>query len=288
MITCIIVFAGLLLSGCSKEDDEQIIARVDTYAILPTFVYGKYLVNHPYNEITLDNYWGTGGVTFHVYVIQGSSFTDIGSLHTTETSIAAADKKKPVHIDVPIPASIDVSKPYKIVAADKSTNPVLSNNKIVFDVDLKRGNTYCPGWYVAQGGSSATSQSNYLITYEAVYVTNNTNKTIKVKLMGFDAMDKWYSKKGRVSINTSLDVETSVVSSSGETTSENVSINAGESGYIVSTYVPTGKKMANARLILEIDGKEVKTPIVSSDISIENGSYYRMNVKWDGANLEWD
>ena len=286
---------SLMLLSCSKDDDDDkndtpnhSIVRVDTYAITPPFVNGLYLFNHPNGNPQLENSWGTGGPSFHVFVLQGNNFTDIGSLHTTETSIANVDRKKPVHVDVPIPANIDVTMPYKVVFVDNIDNQQLSNNKIVFDVELKRGNTYNPGWYIAQGGSSSTSQSNYLITYEAVYVTNNTSKSIKVKHKGFDTLDKWYSMKGRVSITPSLAMETSIVSTSGEVTSEETTINSGESEYLVSTYVPTGKKMTNARLILDIDGKEVKTPIVSSNISIENGNYYRMNVKWDGANLEWD
>ena len=290
----LVVSISFFSVSCGDDDDDKkdnpkySVSRVDTYAITPTFIYGKYLVNHPTGNPTLENTWGTKGVSFHVYVLQGNTFTDIGTLHSTETSIANADRKKPVHINVPIPTSIDVSKPYKVIAADDFANFILSNNKIVIDVDLKRGNTYCPGWYVAQGGASATSQSNYLITYEALFVTNNTGKSIKVKHKGFEVMDKWYSKKGRVSITPSLEMEANVVSNSGDMTSEEITVNAGENNFIASTYVPTGKNMTNARLVLEIDGKEVKTPIVSSEVNIEHGNYYRMDVKWDGTNLEWD
>lgn len=287
-----IMFAGLLLSGCSKDDnddDKGSVARVDTYAITPPFVYGRYLVNNPSGRATLDNNWGTKGSSFHVFVLQGNAYTEIGTIHSKETSIASADTKKPVHIDVPIPASIDVSKPYKVVATGASEEkPVLTNNRIVCEAELKRGASYCPSWYILQGGVSSNSQSSYLINYEGLYISNHTGKSIKVKHKGFDTADKWYCKKGRVSITPSLDLEMSVISSSGEAISDEITIEAGKGDYIASSYIPTGKKMTNAQLVLEIDGKEVKTPVISSDISIENGNYYRMDVKWDGTNLEWD
>ena len=128
----------------------------------------------------------------------------------------------------------------------------------------------------------------YLCVKECLYVTNNTGKTIKVKHLGFDATDKWYSTKGKVGVTPTLSVNTSVMSVNDEVKSKEISINAGEEGEFLSTYIPTGKKMTNAKLILEIDGKKVMTPAVSSDVTIENGIPAFMKVKWDGQNLEWD
>ena len=279
--------------GDDEEDDKNdnpkySIARVDTYAISPNFEYGAFLVNHSQNRPELENSWSTKGASFHVYILQGNSFTDLGIISSKEKSIAESDTKKAVHIEVSIPTSIDINKPYEIVATGGIDSSLPSNSKIVCDAELNRGTTYCPSWYIAQGGSSASSQSNYLMTYEILLIINNTSKPIKVKHKGFETKEKWYSTKSRLSITPSLSLETNVLSTSGDVTSEEQTINAGEYAYIASRYVPTGKRMTNARLVLEIDGKEVKTPAVSSDVSIENGNYYRMNVKWDGTSLEWD
>lgn len=291
----LIVALGVSLTSCSSDDDNDkkdepnySVVRVDTYAITPPFVYGLYLFNDPKSKPCIENNWGTGGASFHVYVLQGNIFTDLGTLHSAETSISSADLKKAVHVEVPIPTSIDVSRPYQVVAMDDA-NSVLSNGRITCDVELKRdSDTYCPSWSVAQGGSSAVSQSNYLAVFEVLKIKNNTGKSIKVKHMGFDTVEKWYCTKGKMSITPSLKMETSVVSTSGEMMSPEKTINAGEESEFESCYVPTGNKMKDARLILEIDGKEVKTPVVSSEISIENGIPYFMRVKWNGTNLEWD
>jgi hypothetical protein len=45
--------------------------------------------------------------------------------------------------------------------------------------------------------------------------------------------------------------------------------------------------MKDARLILEINGKEVKTQPFSSDVDIELGQFYAMAVQWDGKSLNW-
>ena len=295
-------FLGLLLSAivcltwisCSKDDEEEVegpkysVARVDTYTISPPFVYGMYLVNNSQASPYVENTWSSKGGSFHVFVLQGNTFTDLGTLHSKETSIASADRQKPVHVEVPIPTSIDVNKSYQIIATS-GVSPVLSNGRIVCDIELKRdSNTYCPSWYLAQGGSSANSQSNYLNVFEILYVRNNTGKPIKVRHMGFDTVDKWYCTKGKVSIGPSLKAETTVESTIGEMASQEKTILANEKSWLESCYVPTGKKMSNARVILEIDGKQVKTPAVSSDVSIENGIPYFMAVKWDGTSLEWD
>lgn len=291
----LIVALSASLTCCSGDDEDDkkdepkySVARVDTYAITPPFVYGLYLVNHTKERHWVDNSWSSTGTKLHFYVLQGNAFTDLGVLHSVETSIASTDAKKDVHVEVPIPTSIDVNKPYQVVATS-GVEPLLSNGRISCDVELKReSDTYCPSWYLSQGGSSATSQSNYLAIFEVLTVKNNTGKPINVKHMGFDTAEKWYSTKSKVSITPSLKVETSVAYTSGEMISPEITINAGEESKIESCYVPTGKKMTNARLILEIDGKEVKTPVVSSEVSIENGIPYFMQVKWDGTNLEWD
>ena len=254
----------------------------------PTFVYGMYLINHQKTQPYVENTWNAKGSSFHFYGLQDNTLTDIGYYHSKETSIASADLSKPIHVEVPIPSSINVDKSYKIIAVSSGWSK-LENGRIVCDVELERdSNFYCPSWYIAQGGSNVTSQSNYLCVFEILYVKNNTDKPIKVKNKGFDSLEKWYCTKGKVSITPNLDTEISIESTSGEAISQEIVINAGEKKWFESRYVPTGKKMTNSRLVLEIDGKEVKTPVVSSEVSIENGIPYFMQVKWDGKSLEWD
>ncbi len=284
------------LSNCGgNEDDEETVdkikysvSRVDTYTFTPPFVYGSYLVNHPTKTVWVENSWNPLGPRFHVYVSQDNVFTDLGLLDSKETNLTTADTKKPVHVEVPIPASIDVNRPYQLFATNGSTAKIVEG-KITFDMELLRdSNTFCPSWHSFQGGISAEKQSGYFGVFECLYVENLTAKPIKVKHMGYDTVDKWYATKGGISISPNLVMETMVISTSGEAMSPEKTIGAGEKDWFESRYVPTGKKMNNARLILDIDGKEVKTPVVSSIVSIENGIPAFLSVKWDGTMLDWD
>lgn len=284
------------MSSCGgNEDDEETVSenkyavsRVDTYTLTPPFVYGSYLVNHQTSSVWVENKWKPSGPRFHVYVSQDNAFTDLGLLNSKETSIATADLKKAVHVDVPIPASIDVSRPYQVVATCGVITKLVGD-KITSEAELLRDTVIsCPSWHSFQGGVSAEKQSGYLAVYECLYVENLTAKPIRVRHMGYDTADKWYATKGEISISPDLVMETMAISTSGEAMSTENTIGAGKKDWFSSLYVPTGKKMTNARLILEIDGKEVKTPVVSSDVTIENGIPTFLSVKWDGTTLEWN
>lgn len=280
---------AIVLVGCSKDDDNDNISaqKIDTYTIEPCFVYGNFL-HHPKKRDSYYDVWGTGGISFDVFILQGGVFKAIGEFHSVETSIASADKQKAVHLQVPIPAGINTDIPYQVVAVHAPGDLTLMGGKIVNTMELKRGDLYCGSWYVMQSGKTVAIQASYLTTIEALFITNNTSNTIKVKHKGYSAREKWYYTKGIVSITPSLTLETNGQTSAAEAESPEMEIKAGEHVCIDSRYVPTGKKMTDASLILEIDGKEVRTAPTSSEVSIENGIPCFLEVKWDGQKLEWE
>lgn len=293
LLSALLLATSSILTGCSKDDDDHqddVMAnaqRIDTYAIEPTMVYGTYLLHPNYREYYNDS-WGSKGASFDVFVLQGDIFTSIGELHSKETSVATADSKKALHLEVPIPAGINVNLPYQVVVLHAPGTTVLDNGNIVNTSEIERGDLYCGSWYVMQGGSSASSRSSYLMSIEGLYITNNTDATIKVRHKGYDAAEKWYYSKGIVSITPSLTIETSGQSVSNEAISPEMEIKAGEHIWIDSRYVANGKKMTDASLVLEIDGKEVRTTPASSNATIENGIPCFLEAKWDGNTLEWN
>ena len=281
------------LSGCGDSEDDNSsdiranAQRIDTCAITPTFVYGSYLINHPGWREYYEDSWGAGGTTFDVFILQGNAFANVGRLHSIETSIAKADLKKAIHLGVPVPAGINTNMPYQIIAIHAPGTTALSNGNIVHTMELERGDLYCGSWYLMEGGASTTSKSSYLTNFEGLQVLNSTSETIKVRHKGYDAKEKWYYTKATVSITPGLKIE--VNGQSGEeAVSPEMEIKAGEKICIDSRYVANGKKMTDASLILEIDGKEVRTEPASSDISIEDGTPCFLYVKWDGKNLMWN
>lgn len=283
-----------VLAGCSKDDENDSnedphanAQRIDTYTIEPSFVYGPCL-HHPKSRDFYHDYWNAKGASFDVFILQGGVFKSIGNLHSVETSIASADNQKAIHLQVPIPAGINTDIPYQVIAVNAAGNLALTGGNIVNTVKLKRGDLSCGSWYVMQSGKTAATQASYLTTMEGLVITNNTSQTIKVKHKGYSAKEKWYYTEGSVSITPLLTTETNGQTSATETESLEMEIKAGERECIDSRYVPSGKNMADASLILEIDGKEVRTAPASSDINIENGIPCFLLVKWDGTNLEWD
>ena len=104
----LIVALSVSLTNCGGDDEDDkkySVSRVDTYAFTPPFVYGLYLVNHTKERHWVENTWSSTGNKLHFYVLQGTTFTDIGYLHSKETSISSADTKKAIHVEVPIPTS---------------------------------------------------------------------------------------------------------------------------------------------------------------------------------------
>ena len=289
ILIALIPLVSITLNSCGDDDSQDDNSvKVDIYTINPTFVYGTRLIGSGGTQ-TINNSWSTGGASFNVFISQNGKLTDLGKIHSKEDYIDDADRKKPLHVKVHIPEDINVNQRYNVFFVDAPVNAKLSGNRIVCNTELARkSNLFAGCWYKAEGASNATAQSFYLPTCEGIFISNNSPKTITVKLLGYDVQQKWYASSGTISIDPDAKISSNVTSENGEVESDKQKIKAGEEGYILSTYVPTGKYMKDARLILEIDGKIVKTPPASSATTIECGQYYSMNVAWDGDNLEWN
>ncbi len=283
----LIALGIILLTGCDKDDESEDSTRVDTYLIAPPFAYGEPLLPLQDGrawEFNLSNYWrNSSGMTFNVFILQDGNFKSVGRIHCNEKKITNAAT---LHINVPIPNSIDVNRSYQMIAIDNQCDSKLSNGKITFEVNLDRGtDAWSPGLYVARGGDGITAQSYFASACEFLDIRNDSGKKIKVKLKGYETSQKWYFAKGIISINSNLNME--ATGSYGDGSSPIVEITAGGTKMFFSTYAATGNKMTNACAVLEIDGKEVKTPQASSPVTIENGGIYVLRAKWDGENLEW-
>ena len=204
-----------------------------------------------------------------------------------EKNISKTDTQKSIHVDVPIPQEINVNKNYKVMFFENHSGVKLVGNRIMGNANLERssGLRIC-GWYVSEGGDN-TAQSFFMKVSEALFVYNSTDKPIKVKIKGFETSQKWYYTEGNVSVNADADMSVNGITTSGEVESDEIEIKSGEADFFWSSYIPTGKEIKDARLVLDIDGKTVKTNTFSSKVTVENGQHYRMYVNWDGNKLEW-
>lgn len=289
------------LVSCSGDDDEEDIKpqeeserekHIDTWTFAYWKVEGRSLIGYENSRPDVWVIWGNEGTHFSIYLLQDSKFYNAGWVHSNDTILTEEERvSKDLAFNVDLPSNINKDKPYNVVALPYyGVDTSLKNNKIECNTDLVREwefRVWNHGNDIYPGGRPLGAKSALLTTLEAVVVKNDTSDSISVRHKGFDATDKWYYTKAIVSITPDLRTEPVGTSTAGDVTSEPKKIASGEYGWFYSFYVPTGKKMTNARMVLDINGREVKTEPISSDVEIECGKYYRMIVKWDGKKLEW-
>ena len=281
-------FLSFVLVNCSKDDE--------TVPPLTTMqVSIENATSESYNLLldkkgTLTNKWSINGYSFWLYLEQNGNILYAASKHTKESKID--DVYANLNVDVPILASINNDNSYRIIGVDGGVDVANEDGGILCKPNLERGHIRIYAWYVANivNGSASTARARFLTSGETLWIHNKTDKPIKVKHKGYDVKDKWYYTKANVKITASPNIKTEAVgvSTDSEVFSDVIEIDAGESGYVLSRFVPTGVKIKDNCLIMEIDGKEVKTNPISSEMTLENGKAYYWNVIWDGNRLRWE
>lgn len=291
------------LAGCGSDDnDDSPLTPVNPNTPKPerdkvyktfTFYYfkkeGRYLVGNFNNYPSCWVIWNKGGASFQVYLVQDGKIFNAGRSHSNDTILTDEECiSKALTFDVELPTNINREGLIDMIALN-NTESSIGDGKIVCKADLRRGGSFSlwdnSGYKVGAGKAIPSSYS--LTTVETMSIENNTSDTITVKHKGFDAKEKWYYSKANVNIAANMSVDARGVSVGEEQVSDAIKVAPGESGSIWSFYVPTGKKMTEASLVLEVNGKEVRTAPVSSGIEILLGEFYRMSVIWDGKNLDW-
>ena len=278
------------LVGCSSDDDDD---EPEQQKVVKTYTYdyfkqeGRYLIGYPDLKASCWLVWGNKGTSFSVYMVQNGRIYDAGLVHSNDTILTEEERNsKSLAFDVEIPTAIDKDGDIGVIAlCDVESS--LSGGNIECKADLRRTGAI-PTWDNSQLSSLETDGKSYaLMTIENVNVRNTTSDTITVRHMGFDAKEKWYYSKAKVVLTADMKVNGYGSSVGEEVFSKTYTVAPGDVAKIWSFYVPTGKKMKDARLVMEINGKEVKTQPISSDLDIEFRQYYQMQLEWDGKSLKW-
>ena len=273
------------LVGCSSDDDDEPESKTFTFGHFK--LKGCYSVGFPNSDITCWNNWSKKGEDFNVYMVQNGKIYDAGLVHSTDTIITEEEKgTKHLAFEVGIPETVNKGEAIDVIAFNNAETS-LSGGNVECKVDLKRGGTMPLLAYSEHSSTAAISESTSLSTIELLYVLNKTSNDITVKHKGFEVKDKWYYTKANVDVTADLKVIPKGSSVSGGVFTGAYKVATNDEAKIWNFYVPTGKKIKDARLVLEINGKEVKTQPISSDVSIEFGQFYTMGVQWDGKNLKW-
>ncbi len=289
-----VLILSISIIGCGGDDEEEDkkidspVTSTETITIVSNEIRGDYLLENRWN--TLRQSWGENGYQFKLFLVQGTGISYVGKANTNETSLE--DEHSDVTVNVPITSMINTDYDYRIIAVDHGCETTMNNGAIVCDGNLSRSpQLRVYGFYVSDVGKGfvSSAETQFITASECLWIKNYSEKPIKVRHKGYEASEKWYytSAKVRIVNNGSIMAIPEGGAVGQDVSSEEVDIAAGETGLILSRFVPNGNKMKDAILILDIDGKEIKTPPASSNKAIENGKPYFLRVSWDGSSLEW-
>jgi hypothetical protein len=294
-----IVLMPLVSCGGDEDKDEPEPTPIDngkpereklfkTYTFNHFKLYGSYLVGYPDGAPSCWQIWGEKGSSFMAYLVQNGKIYYVGWVDSNEKSLTAEEREsKALTFDVEIPTNINKDASYEMIALTYGVDATLSDGKIVCNADLNRGGNLKIWDHSGVQVGDEIGKSYSLTTIEILHVYNYTDETITVRHKGFEVKDKWYYSKATVSLTPDMKASIQGTSVGEEAISDAYQVASGERISVWSYYIPTGKKMIDASLILEIDGKEVKTPPTSSQLDIEYSKYYVMDVSWNGKDLKW-
>ena len=223
--------------------------------------------------------WDNDGKVF-LFAKQNGKMINIGRYPISSTS----SDNTSFRIDLDAPDKLDTKVPYQLYGITGTSGYNVDDNELFCRVNLVRNNG-TDLTFSGQRGSSSL-QSKMPGTAEVLYIINKTDKPIQFTHKGFDVEEKWYYTKAEVSVEDGHLQKTEQGSEVVGKAKTIAAFNGTSFPQYISTYVPTGKKIQDAQLIAEIDGKEVRSENrISSDITLQTNHVYGIYVVWDGEKL---
>lgn len=218
--------------------------------------------------------------TLSVWAKQGE---DLFFVDQVKPSEMMGDNEK-ARFEFKISETIDLSKPFDIYGLSCSAKQ--ESKSLYYHTDLKRGGGF--GTYFKTPGKNGTVElmGSVAGTVERLYVINKTDKSIYVSHEGFSAEKVWYY----TSADVSMEDGTVINAEQGKEVSSSiyeVEPFTGKNAYRISSYyIPNGNRIVDAQLVMNIDGKEVRSVNrLTSDVVLQAGHYYALFATWDGEKL---
>lgn len=182
---------------------------------------------------------------------------------------------------------INTSKPYDLYLS--FTKLEQKNNTLYTKAQLTRSSGYYAPIKASNAKSGQTVNCYTKGVVELTVILNKTHKPITFVHKGFKADDLWYYESALLSLDDNSAIEGKAVTT--DVKSEKITVSPryeNKRGFIHSYYPPNGKKIKNATLVAEIDGKEVRTSnTLSSDFTLTSGKAYSYTLEWDGKELRF-
>jgi hypothetical protein len=205
---------------------------------------------------------------------------------------------KTCSFQITLPKSVNRDKDYDIIGVTGAEAYIDGENVIALcalsRVGIDSSNALLlPMWFTAKKGSTQP-KFRHLCAYEVLYVYNSSESSITFKHGGFEVMTPWYKYNDKVVLTGNgfsgyeagqTDVE-----------SNEITIPAGETGTIVSWYVPRfdvtdetpDGTIKNARLKAVVNGSATtSSDALKAYKNFARGSAYYMQATWDGSTLNF-
>ncbi len=203
-----------------------------------------------------------------------------------------AENKKSCTFEFDLREEIDPNKPYtiyggigmRLLIADIDDNKDVGvGYSYIFHTPYLKG---IPLYFVLES-SKVTDKAKFkhLTAYEILHVSNTSKDSISFNFGGYDVDEPWYYTNNYIQFP---DFRTWGDNNTKDGYSDDVTIKPGETKDFMTFYLPTGKKMTDAKLRAIVNGTEITSSNTkSSDVEIKVGNAYHMYATWDGKELKF-
>ncbi len=237
----------------------------------------------------LDAQWKSGD-NIQIFVRQGDK---VYQLESPSTVSDISSDGKTCSFMVTLPKSVNRDKDYDIIGVTGVEAQIDGENVVALctmkRVDTERFNEILPMWFIAKKGSTQ-AKFRHLCAYEVLNVNNVSDASITFKHSGFQALSRWYIYSASILLSDGSILGGQDVQSDAE--SNEITIPAGETGTIVSRYIPitiiADVTIDNAKLKAVVNGNAATTidAMLSYKTQARGNAYY-MEVTWDGSTLNF-
>lgn len=231
-----------------------------------------------------------------VIVVDGAPVTprkEIVYLGSFEAkNITVKEKKPSCEFHVTYPEEVGKWKSFQLIGL-YGKNAQVIDEKIMVDASVVR--TTIPGfkvplWFrVDIDGSPQLATCRHIGAYEVVHISNKADKAISFKLNGYLSYKKWYYEGATFYPEYWAYTQEVLVGRTPYDVSPIVRVKPGETGSLISWYVPSNDKFEDVTMEAFIDNELVQSSNTkSSQISFSTGYAYHLFVTWDGEKLTFD
>ena len=223
-----------------------------------------------------------------------------GKVYQAESPSTVSDISsdgKTCSFELVLPKNVKPDKDYDIIGVTGVNEVQINGSNAIASCPLNRvginnGNVpLLPMWFTCKKGNNQ-AKFRHMCAYEVLYVKNESESSMRFRHSGFEALTPWYMHRAYILLSDSY----RTAGEAGQTDAESneITIPAGETGTIVSWYLPADNKIGgtseatidNAKLKAVVNGNAVTTiDALSSDKTLVRGNAYYMGANWDGSTL---